>query len=101
MDPKQSILLERRSNAVAAVVARVNDIPMRTLFGWLARHRAGGRAAPLDRPRSGRPRKATPEVRPGCAGPSPKTIPAATGSSSASGRWRSSGACSKGKGAWS
>lgn len=70
MNPTQSILLERRSNAVAAVergeaaavVARVNAIPMRTLFGWLARYRAGGWAALLDRPRSGRPRKADPET---------------------------------------
>ena len=70
MNPTQSILLERRSNAVAAVergeaaavVARVNAIPMRTLFGWLARYRAGGWAALLDRPRSGHPRKANPET---------------------------------------
>ena len=70
MSQTQAILFERRSNAVAAVqrgeaavvVARVNHIPMRTLFSWLARHRAGGWNALRDGARAGRPRKAGPEV---------------------------------------
>ena len=61
---------QRRKEAVSAVqrgesasvVARVMRIPLRTLFSWLARHRAGGWQALREGARSGRPRKVSPEV---------------------------------------
>ena len=61
---------QRRKDAVSAVqrgesasvVARVMRIPLRTLFSWLARHRAGGWQALREGARSGRPRKVSPEV---------------------------------------
>jgi transposase len=60
----------KRQQAVAAVqqgecaslVARVMNIPQRTLFKWLADYRAGGVHALLEGNRSGRPRKVSSEV---------------------------------------
>jgi transposase len=45
-----------------AVVARVHNIPLRTVFDWLARYRNGGWDALKDKPRSGRPRKVNGKV---------------------------------------
>lgn len=61
---------ERRKRAVEAViagevialVARVQRVPLRTVFGWLARYRQGGWHALRDGQRSGRPRKVSAEV---------------------------------------
>ncbi|MCI0720400.1 MAG: IS630 family transposase, partial [Acidobacteria bacterium] len=44
------------------LVARVMKVPMRTLFGWLARYRSGGWHALREGKRSGRPRKVSGEV---------------------------------------
>src|ERR1700719_990950 len=62
---KAAAKYEKRKNAVEAVmrgepvsvVARVNAVPQRTIFGWLARYRAGGWHALEEGRRSGRPRK--------------------------------------------
>jgi transposase len=40
-----------------AVVARVYNIALRTVFGWLARYRSGGWEALQEDSRKGRPRK--------------------------------------------
>jgi transposase len=61
---------QKRKDAVDAVkrgesateVAQVLDIPIRTLFEWLARYRQGGYHALTDGARSGRPRKVTAQV---------------------------------------
>jgi transposase len=45
-----------------AVAARVHNIPLRTVFDWLARYRNGGWDALKDKPRSGRPRKVNGKV---------------------------------------
>lgn len=47
---------------VIALVARVNRVPLRTIFGWLARYRQGGWHALRNGERSGRPRKVSAEV---------------------------------------
>lgn len=67
---KSELRYQKRSVAVAAVrrgesasvVARVNNIPLRTLFQWLAGYRHGGESALRDQAKSGRPRKVTHEV---------------------------------------
>lgn len=64
----EQLRAQKRQNAVAAVqrgeavtvVARVCQIPLRTLFLWLARYRQGGWHALLERKRSGRPPKLSP-----------------------------------------
>lgn len=42
-----------------SVVARVFNIPIRTVFGWLARYRQGGWQALMEQSRQGRPKKVT------------------------------------------
>jgi len=67
---KAAAKYEKRKNAVEAVmrgepvsvVARVNAVPQRTIFGWLARYRAGGWHALEEGRRSGRPRKVSAET---------------------------------------
>jgi transposase len=68
---KAAAKYEKRKNAVEAVmrgepvsvVARVNAVPQRTIFGWLARCRAGGwHALEEGLLRSGRPRKVSAET---------------------------------------
>lgn len=62
-------MYEKRRSAVDAVqrgepvtvVARIYGVPLRTIFGWLARYRTGGWHALRDSPRSGRPRKVSAE----------------------------------------
>jgi transposase len=62
---RAAALYEKRKNAVEAVqrgeavsvVARTHHVPLRTLFGWLARYRQGGWHALREGRRSGRPRK--------------------------------------------
>ena len=64
----EKVRAEKRQAAVAAVqrgeavtvVARVCQIPLRTLFVWLARYRQGGWHALKEGKRSGRPAKLTP-----------------------------------------
>ena len=67
---KAAAKYEKRKNAVEAVmrgepvsvVARVHAAPQRTIFGWLARYRAGGWHALEEGRRSGRPRKVSAET---------------------------------------
>jgi len=47
---------------VVALVARIHRVPLRTIFGWLARYRQGGWHALRNGERSGRPRKVSAEV---------------------------------------
>lgn len=62
---RAAALYEKRKNALEAVqrgepvsvVARTHHVPLRTIFGWLARYRAGGWHALQEKERSGRPRK--------------------------------------------
>jgi len=69
-EERAAALYEKRKNAVSAVqagepvklVARVHQVPERTVFGWLARYRAGGWHALQEQKRSGRPRKVSAEV---------------------------------------
>ena len=70
MTPRAAAVYQRRKQAVEAVmggevialVARVNRVPLRTIFGWLARYRKGGWHALRDGARSGRPRKVSAQV---------------------------------------
>jgi transposase len=70
MNPISEAAYQRRKQAVKAVmggevvalVARVNRVPLRTVFGWLARYRQGGWHALRNGERSGRPRKINEEV---------------------------------------
>jgi len=70
MTPSAEATYQRRKQAVEAVmsgevvalVARVNRVPMRTIFGWLAKYRQGGWHALRNGERSGRPRKVNEEV---------------------------------------
>ena len=41
------------------VVARIHNIPLRTVFDWLARYRQGGWHALIEKKRQGRPTKVT------------------------------------------
>ena len=67
---RAAALYEKRTNAVEAVqrgepvhlVARTHNVPLRTMFGWLARYRSGGWHALKEGKRSGRPRKVSGEV---------------------------------------
>jgi transposase len=67
---RAAALFEKRKNAVQAVqrgepvsvVARTHGVPMRSIFNWLARYRAGGWHALREERRSGRPRKVSGEV---------------------------------------
>lgn len=67
---RAAALYEKRKNAVEAVqrgepvsvVARTHHVPMRTIFNWLARYRAGGWHKLQEEQRSGRPRKVSGEV---------------------------------------
>ena len=67
---KAAAKYEKRKDAVEAVmrgepvsvVARVYAVPQRTIFGWLARYRAGGWHALEEGRRSGRPRKVSAET---------------------------------------
>ena len=67
---KADLRFQKRKEAVDAVrrgespseVARILDIPLRTMFEWLARYRRGGYDALRDGTRSGRPRKVTGKV---------------------------------------
>jgi transposase len=67
---RAAALYEKRKNAVEAVqrgepvgvVARTHDVPLRTIFGWLARYRQGGWHALREGQRSGRPRKVSGEL---------------------------------------
>ena len=67
---RAAALYERRKNVVEAVqrgesvsvVARTHNVPLRTIFGWLARYRQGGWHALREGRRSGRPRKVTGEL---------------------------------------
>jgi transposase len=67
---KAQIRYEKRRTAVealrkgepASVVARVMNVPLRTLFSWIARYRNGGDHALQDGQKSGRPRKVDAEV---------------------------------------
>ena len=70
MNTRSEIRYKKRVEVVAAVqrgeqpavVARVYNIPLRTVFDWLARYRNGGWDALKDKPRSGRPRKVNGKV---------------------------------------
>lgn len=44
-----------------ALVGRVFNIPLRTVFEWLARYRQGGWQALVEKSRQGRPKKVTGE----------------------------------------
>ena len=67
---RAAALYEKRQNAVKAVqrgepvsvVARTHNVPLRTIFGWLARYRQGGWQALREGRRSGRPRKVGAEL---------------------------------------
>lgn len=67
---RAAALYEKRKNAVEAVqrgeavsvVARIHNVPLRTIFGWLARYRQGGWHALREGQRSGRPRKVSGEL---------------------------------------
>lgn len=67
---KLDLRFQKRKDAVDAVrrgespseVGRVLDIPLRTMFDWLARYRQGGYDALRDAARSGRPRKVNGKV---------------------------------------
>jgi transposase len=63
-------LSKKRKEAVEAIiirqepvhlVARIYNIPTRTLFDWLARYRSGGWGALKEGTRTGRTRKLTPD----------------------------------------
>lgn len=70
MKPSSEAAYQRRKQAVESVqagevialVARVNRVPLRTIFGWLARYRQGGWHALRNGERSGRPRKVSAET---------------------------------------
>jgi transposase len=67
---RAAALYEKRKNAVEAVqrgepvsvVARTHAVPLRTVFGWMARYRQGGWHGLREGQRSGRPRKVSGEV---------------------------------------
>ena len=67
---RAAVLYEKRKNAVEAVqrgepvslVARTHHVPLRTIFGWLARYRQGGWHALQEGQRTGRPRKVSGEL---------------------------------------
>jgi transposase len=67
---RAAALYEKRKNSVEAVqrgepvsvVARTHNLPLRTIFGWLARYRQGGWDALREGRRSGRPRKVSGEL---------------------------------------
>jgi transposase len=67
---RAAALYEKRKNALEAVqrgepvsvVARTHHVPLRTIFGWLARYRQGGWPALQEGRRSGRPRKVSAET---------------------------------------
>lgn len=67
---RATALYEKRKNAVEAVqrgepvslVARTHNVPLRTVFHWLARYRSGGWHALKEGQRSGRPRKVSADV---------------------------------------
>jgi transposase len=67
---RAAALFEKRKNAVEAVqrgeavsvVARTHGVPMRSIFNWLAKYRAGGVHGLREGQRSGRPRKVSAEV---------------------------------------
>lgn len=67
---RAAALYEKRKNAVEAVqrgepvslVARTHHVPLRTIFGWIARYRQGGWHALREGQRSGRPRKVSAET---------------------------------------
>jgi transposase len=67
---KADLRFQRRKDAVDAVlrgespteVAQLLDIPLRTMFDWLARYRQGGYDALREGGRSGRPRKVTGKI---------------------------------------
>lgn len=67
---RAAALYEKRKNAVEAVqrgepvslVARTHHVPLRTIFGWLARYRQGGWHALQEGRRTGRPRKVSGEL---------------------------------------
>ena len=67
---RAAALYEKRKNALEAVhrgepvslVARTHHVPLRTIFGWLARYRQGGWHALQEGRRSGRPRKVSAET---------------------------------------
>jgi transposase len=67
---RAAALYEKRKNAVEAVqrgepvslVARTHHVPLRTIFGWLARYRQGGWHALQEGRRTGRPRKVSSEL---------------------------------------
>jgi transposase len=69
-DAKAAVIYEKRKSAVAAVqrgepvsvVGRTHGVPLRTIFGWLARYRQGGWQALREGQRSGRPRRVNAEV---------------------------------------
>jgi transposase len=70
MNPSAEATYQRRKLVIEAVmagegvalVARVNRVPERTVFGWLARYRQGGWHALRNGKRSGRPRKVSAET---------------------------------------
>ena len=67
---RAAALYEKRKGAVEAVqrgeavsvVARTHNVPLRTIFGWLARYRQGGWHGLREGERSGRPRKVSAEL---------------------------------------
>lgn len=67
---RAAALYEKRKNAVEAVqrgeavsvAARTHHVPLRTIFGWLARYRQGGWHALREGERTGRPRKVSAEL---------------------------------------
>lgn len=67
---KSEVKYQKRRQAVEAVqagesvvlVARLFQVPQKTLFNWLARYRQGGWHALRDKLRSGRPSKLTAEI---------------------------------------
>jgi transposase len=69
-DERAAALYEKRKNVVEAVqrgelvnvVARTHNVPLRTIFAWLARYRQGGWHALREGQRSGRPRKVSGEL---------------------------------------
>ena len=70
VSPIAAVRYEKRRTAVDALrrgesasdVARIMKVPLRTVFGWIARFRHGGDSALREGQRSGRPRKLTGEV---------------------------------------
>ena len=57
-----SVVKAIQSGEPVALVARIFQVPVATIYSWLSMYRAGGYHNLKDNKRSGRPSKVTPEI---------------------------------------